>query len=347
MLHGVLHQNLEGAGNRVTHQIRGTQPVHDYQPFRITDLHQFPVGLGKLQFFLDGDQLLAFLIHEVTVQGSHLLDVLAGFFPGAVLYDGVQHVEAVEQEMRVHLVLEGHIAELGLMAAGPLFGYLLLLVDGEVHHEDEGHHGGDNEEHHDAGVFQHGIAGVIEVRVNADAEDQGHGRHQPAGVLVPGLFPFIAGGPVEGEAVREQIQSPADPFRDQERGDGVVPDGRKDVFQHHGADVSQQEADDVHQDEGRDGDFHREVFPEADESGQRHGEGGEQQAVPHAHHRAQHGNGYVQQREAVDEPSCFLPVHGAKLHNYSVRRKKISIRTGRSSAACRFTLNNSTFASAT
>ena len=114
----------------------------------------------------------------------------------------------------------------------------------------------------------------------------------------------------------EGIQAPAQDFRDQEGGDGVLPDGRELSQKELCADIPQDKADGVDQDEGGDGDFHREVLPVADDNGHRHREGRQEHAVRDAQQGAQHGDGYVRQREAVNDPVAGLEVHIRKVIHF-------------------------------
>ena len=106
------------------------------------------------------------------------MDIGAGLLPRAFLHNGVQYVEAVEEKVRVHLVLEVHVAELGLMPPGTLGRCLPLHLQCEVHHEHQRDQRGEDQENHHAGILQNEVAAVVEVRVDADGEDERHGHHQ-------------------------------------------------------------------------------------------------------------------------------------------------------------------------
>ncbi len=67
--------------------------------------------------------------------------------------------------------------------------------------------------------------------------------------------------------------------------------------------VSQDEPQDVHQYQGDAGNFYGEVFPPADDDGQRHGERGKEKAVRHSQHGTYQGGGGMQEGESMDKPN--------------------------------------------
>ena len=152
----------------------------------------------------------------------------------------------------------------------------------------------------------------MRVDVQAQAEDEGDGENQPPGVLVPGLLPLVPRGPGRGEAVGKSIERPAQDLRDGKGRKRVLPHGRHGFPQRMRADVPQDEAQRIHKDEGSDGDFHRKVFPVADDNGQRHGERGKEHAVLEAGRHAADGDKGMQEGKAVDKVVDVPRVHSGE-----------------------------------
>ena len=209
VLECVLKKQLQRAGDDVS--VRGivrNAVVYENKAFREADLHEFPVIAGKFYLLLYGNQPFSFLFYQVTVDGGHLVDVGAGFLPVPVLDYGIQYVETVEQEVGIDLVLEGHIPEFRLMAAGSLAGCLPLHADSHGDHICEGEDRCHHKQAHHHGILED-ISRISIGQIEAEADNKGNYRYEEYLMLFPGLRPFIFGRSLFLEYVGKAVEAPS------------------------------------------------------------------------------------------------------------------------------------------
>ena len=168
----------------------------------------------------------------------------------------------------------------------------------------------------------HALEGPLPEDEQLDEQAQGEhrddGEHQPAHVLPPGTP--VAGRDMPGAGV--QVQRPADDFRRHEGGEGAVEDFILEIEQVR-PQVSQDVAQDVHEQDADGGELHREVPPVADRDREGHRQGRQQEGIRPSEPGAHNHRHDVQRRESVDDPTCPHPSHtSAKLANFRVLRKR-------------------------
>ena len=139
---------------------------------------------------------------------------------------------------------------------------------------------------------------------HAEGEHGDDGEDQPPQVFLPGVLP--PGRNVVGPG--EKVQRPAQDFRGEEGGQGVVQEGRRELEELR-AQVSQHIPQDVHQDDADGREFHGEIPPVADEDRHEHSQDGEDDRVGNAGEGAYDGHHGVQRRETVDKPRSSDPFH--------------------------------------
>ena len=175
----------------------------------------------------------------------------------------------------------------------------------------------DEQQQHDEGIPQeqaefvetvHSLEGALPEDEHFDEDSQGEHHddreNEPSQTLLPARP--LPGGDAVGPG--EEGEGPSQDFRGEERGQGVVEQAGREV-EHLCAHVSQGIPQDVHEDDADGGEFHREAPPLADEHGEKHRQGRENERVRDAGEGAHDGHHGVQRRESVNEPGCPNPFH--------------------------------------
>ena len=211
------------------------------------------------------------------------------------------------------------------MAACPLACGFTLHPDGDGDHVCERDHRYHNKYAHHRGVLED-VAGVGVGQQIAYGKYYCQRADEQYLMLFPGLGSFVGGRALLGEEVGKAEEAPAQELRDDGGGQRVLPHGRELVKDKQSSQVSQDEAEDVHKDNGGDGDFHGEILLETDYHGHGHGKDGEDETVPETKERATDGGHSVEHCKTMNYPGSGHLVHTAKIMKKSVRRKIISIR---------------------
>ena len=138
----VFQEKLQGAGDDLPGEVFVADFLVHGKALGEAHPEQVRVHRHEGDLLAQGDEFLAVVLEHVAVDAGELVDVQAGLFLLTFLHDGVQDVQRVEQEMRVHLVLEGHVAVLGQVPALALSTQLAPDVHGVLHQvreAEEGH----------------------------------------------------------------------------------------------------------------------------------------------------------------------------------------------------------------
>ena len=373
----VFQQQLQGAGDDEAGRVFGTDVLPDRESFREPDFQEFVIHGYETDFLIEADEFLSVVLQHVTVDAREFVDITAGPFLVPVLDDGVEDVEGIEQEMRIDLVLEGHVPEFGQVPLLLLGGQFVADVDGVFDHvgdaenrhlhknrdDDVAGEGGridgnrpmegepegvgkgaedghapdeqgrpesgevqvemlpvpETDEEEGAGEHEQQYQGIAQERAEftagihplegpfpedeqfhekAEGEDGDNGEDEPAQVLFPGFLPV--GGRMIGAG--EQVQRPAEDFGGQERGEDMAQQGGRQA-EHLRAEVAQDVAEDVRQDDIDGGEFHRKAALQADQDRHEHRQDGKDQGIRDAGVRAQDGHHGMQRRESVDDIS--------------------------------------------
>ena len=177
---GVLDEELHAAGHdRARHRFLGDVHLH-VQPLREPDLQQVDVLGHEIHLVAQADGGLVLAADHVAVDFRELVRVAAGVLARLLLDEVVQHVERVEEEMRVDLLLELVVAVLGEVGQlGGLEGALLQPqgIGGEHEDDDERHRV--VEEDGDGGVAAFVGFGEEEQDGQAHHQDEDEGDEQP------------------------------------------------------------------------------------------------------------------------------------------------------------------------
>ena len=126
----VLQQELQGAGDDHPGKVLFPDGFLHGNAFGETDFQQVVIHRHERDLLVQADELFPVVLQHVAVDAGQFVDVPAGFFLLAVLDDGIQDVQGVEQEMRVHLVLEGHVTVFRQMTPLPLGAQFVPDVHG-------------------------------------------------------------------------------------------------------------------------------------------------------------------------------------------------------------------------
>lgn len=154
MFECILHQHLDGAWNHIAGQAGLRNICIDLEPGGEAHLEEVCIHFSEFQFFTQTYKRKCVILKHIPEDAGELVHEQARFLVLVFADKTVEDIQRIEQEMRVHLLLEFQVFKLGLVAFRLFCSHVLMRNTHIVSHIDQcvEQHFGD--EYHDGGFSQ-------------------------------------------------------------------------------------------------------------------------------------------------------------------------------------------------